>query len=161
MLHALASLPRRLRWKLHRWSAREDRAFHDALFSSQKYDPFTFAYPGYVTIRRFAELASRRLTGVRHALDLGCGPGEITCELARMHPDLQFTGIDHSDAAIARAREHIARLGLQNITFLTGDIAHHTTNTPADIVLMFDSFHHLLEPAAFVKGVPVDRLLLV
>ena len=65
-----------------------DREFHDALFSPQQYDPFTFAYPGYLTIRRFADLAAERLTGVRRAADLGCGPGEITCELARRHPAL-------------------------------------------------------------------------
>ena len=48
-----------------------DREFHDALFSPQQYDPFTFAYPGYLTIRRFADLAAERLTGVRRAADLG------------------------------------------------------------------------------------------
>jgi hypothetical protein len=46
-----------------------DREFHDALFSPQQYDPFTFAYPGYLTIRRFADLAAERPAPV--ALDRG------------------------------------------------------------------------------------------
>jgi SAM-dependent methyltransferase len=150
---------RRLRWSRSRWSVDADRAFHDALFSPHRYDPFTFAYPGYVTIRRFADLAAARLTGVQRAADLGCGPGEITCELARRHPGIAFTGVDHSRAAIDRARQHAARLGLTNVTFETGAIAHPPPGT--DIVLMFDAFHHLLDPAGFVRDSRVDRFLLV
>jgi SAM-dependent methyltransferase len=136
-----------------------DREFHDALFSPHTYDPFTFAYPGYVTIRRFADLASARLAGVRRAADLGCGPGEITCELARRHPAITFTGIDHSRAAIERAREHAARLALANVTFEVGAITQAPSGT--DIVLMFDAFHHLLDPAGFVRDSRVDRFLLI
>lgn len=152
-------LLRRLRATASRWSADADREFHDALFTPQQYDPFTFAYPGYVTIRRFADLASERLGGLRRAADLGCGPGEITCELARRHPDVAFRGVDHSRAAIDRARGHAQRLGLSNVTFEAGDAAR--TPPDADIVLMFDAFHHLLDPAAFVRGSRVDRFLLV
>jgi SAM-dependent methyltransferase len=155
----IGGLIRRLRWRASRWSADDDREFHDALFSPQQYDPFTFAYPGYVTIRRFADLASAHLAGVRRAADLGCGPGEITCELARRHPGIAFQGIDHSGAAIERARGHAARLQLTNVTFETGDIAR--TRPDADLVLMFDAFHHLLDPSAFVRASGVDRFLLV
>jgi SAM-dependent methyltransferase len=162
MLHALAALPRRIRWALRTWSSAADREFHDSLFSVQRYEPFTFAYPGYVTIRRFADLTDPYLLGVRDAVDFGCGPGEITCELARRHPEIRFTGIDHSEAAIARAREHQQRLGLTNVTFVREDIAAFRPGS-ADIVLMYDSFHHLLDPAGFVRALAptVSRFLLV
>ena len=162
MLHALAALPRRLRWALRRWSPSADREFHDALFTAQRYDPFSFAYPGYITIRRFAELTERHLGGVRHAVDFGCGPGEITCELARRNPQISFTGVDHSEAAIARAREHKTTLALSNVDFVTADVSTFTPEA-ADIVLMYDSFHHLLDPAAFVRGLKprVSRFLLI
>lgn len=155
----IGGLLRRLRWRLSRWSVADDREFHDALFSPQQYDPFTFAYPGYVTIRRFADLASAHLAGVSRAADLGCGPGEITCELARRHPGIVFRGVDHSRAAIDRARQHAARLALTNVTFDTGDIAR--TPPDADLVLMFDAFHHLLDPAGFVRASGVNRFVLV
>ena len=162
MLHSLAALPRRLRWALRRWSPTADREFHDALFSTQRYDPFTFAYPGYLTIRRFAELTEPHLAGVMRAVDLGCGPGEITCELARRNPRISFVGVDHSEAAIARARQHQAGLSLANIEFRTADVATFKPDG-ADIVLMYDSFHHLLDPAAFVRGLRpgVARFLLI
>src|SRR6185295_201391 len=150
MLERLGALPRRVRWALQRWSAPKDRAFHDALFASQRHDPFTFAYPGYVTIRRFADLAEARLGNSTTAIDLGCGPGEITCELARRRPEVTFTGVDHSEAAIARAREHADALGLRNIRFVAADVAHYPIDAPAGLVMMFDAFHHLLDPAGFV-----------
>ena len=153
-------LARRLRSRASRWSAEADREFHDALFTHDKHDPFTFGYPGYLTIHRFADLASARLNGVTRAADLGCGPGEITCELARRHPAIAFTGIDHSRAAIERARAHAERLGLANVTFEVGDIAQPLRGSAPDIVLMFDSFHHLLDPAAFVRNSGVDRFVL-
>jgi SAM-dependent methyltransferase len=151
MLRTLASLPRRLRWRLHRWSPAADREFHDSLFAVQHHQPFSFAYPGYITIRRFADLAAARLTGARHAVDLGCGPGEITCELARRFPETTFTGVDHSGGAIARARTHAEALNLDNVRFEVADVASYRANPPADIILMFDAFHHLLDPAGFVR----------
>lgn len=162
MLHALGSLPRRLRWALRRWSPAADREFHDALFGVQQYNPFSFAYPGYVTIRRFAELTEPHLTDVRHAVDLGCGPGEITCELARRNPRISFTGVDHSQAAIARAREHKATLALSNVEFIAADVATFIPDA-ADVALMYDSFHHLLDPAAFVRAMRprVPRFVLI
>ena len=162
MLHALSALPRRIRWALRKWSSSADKEFHDALFSVQRYNPFSFAYPGYVTIRRFADLTDPYLAGVRHAVDFGCGPGEITCELARRHPEIRFTGVDHSAAAIARAQEHQRRLGLTNVTFAREDISAFLPEA-ADIVLMYDSFHHLLDPRGFVRTLAptVSRFLLV
>ena len=130
VLRLLGSIPRRLRWALQRWSSAADREFHDTLFGTQRYDPFTFAYPGYVTIRRFADLAAEHLDDVRHAIDLGCGPGEITCELARRYPDIAFTGVDHSAAAIARAGEHARALGLSNVRFEAADISTFSRAAP-------------------------------
>ena len=161
MLRELGSLPRRIRWALQRWNSADDRAFHDTLFGGQQYDPFTFAYPGYLTIRRFADLAEARLGDARHAVDFGCGPGEITCELARRRPDVRFTGVDHSPAAIARAHAHAERLGLRNVRFVAADIAAYRPEPAANIILMFDAFHHLLDPAAFVRNTKTDRFFIV
>src|SRR5688500_18931511 len=155
-------MPRRLRWKLHRWTSGADKQFHDALFQVQRYDPFTFAYPGYITIRRFAELTEPHLGGVSRAYDLGCGPGEITCELARRNPHIHFIGVDHSDAAIARAREHKDALKVLNVEFQTADVSSFVPDS-AQAVLMYDSFHHLLDPRAFVRRLSdsVPRFVLI
>ena len=142
---------RRLRQLWQRWSREEDRDFHEALFAGEvDHDPFSFAYPGYLTIRRFADLAAPRLAGLGSAVDLGCGTGEVTCELAARHPSVFFRGIDHSPAGIERARRNAERRGLGNVAFEVADVEEHRPAGPVDIVLLFDSFHHLLDPAGFV-----------
>ncbi|MEW6363520.1 MAG: class I SAM-dependent methyltransferase [Acidobacteriota bacterium] len=133
------------------WSAARDRQYHQSVFAMQNYDPFTDSYMGYVTIRRFADLVSPHLAGCSTALDLGCGVGEITCELARRHRDISFLGVDHSETGVARARENARRLELTNVSFEVGDVETFEPPRATDIVLMFDAFHHLTGPARFVQ----------
>ena len=146
-----------------RWSPDRDRAFHDALFGAQRFDPFRYAYPGYLTIRRFADLCEPYAAASRSVLDLGCGPGEITCELARRLPGVTFLGVDHSDAGVARAREHAEALGLSNATFEVADVERYTPVQPVDLITMFDSFHHLSDPQTVVDhlGAWSKRFLLI
>ena len=141
---------RRGRAYWRRWSPARDQAYHDWLFGNQQIDPFQPSYPGYITIRRFADFASTHVQPATRVLDLGCGPGEITCELARRHPDTQFEGIDHSRSGIARAQGFCERLGLANATFRVADVEQFEPDGRVDLVVMFDSFHHLSDPAAFV-----------
>ena len=119
--------------------------------------------PAILTIRRFADHAERHFDAVRTVVDLGCGPGEITCELARRRPSVTFLGVDHSDVAIARARTHAARLGLTNVTFESGDIERFTPAGRVDLVVMFDAFHHALDANALVSRLQrsCDRFFLI
>lgn len=43
----------------------------------------------------------------RSMVDIGCGAGEKTIEIARMHPDLTIVGIDSSEKAIEAARHNL------------------------------------------------------
>jgi len=146
-----------------RWSASADRRFHDDLFARRSYDPFDPSYPGYITIRRFGDLAEARFGDARRVLDLGCGPGEITCELARRHPDVSFVGVDHSEAAIARAARLASTGGLGNVRFERSDVAEYVPQDRVDLILMFDSFHHLTAPRRFVTQASryADRFFLI
>src|SRR4051812_22493413 len=147
---ALTRWIRRARWRMARSSPGSDREFHDALFSAQTYDPFTPSYPGYLTIRRFADLAAARLGTSRVVADVGCGPGEITCELARRLPAVSFSGFDHSASAVGRARAHAQRLQLTNVSFEVADAGMLVLEREVDAIVMFDAFHHLVDPAAFI-----------
>ena len=84
-------------------------------------------------------------------VDLGCGPAEITCELAARRPDLRFLGVDHSSEAIDRARGNAARLGLTNARFEVGDVEAYVPQEPVGLVVLFDSFHHLGDPGGLVR----------
>jgi len=152
-----------LRARRSGWSPETDRAFHDALFGSHDHDAFSPAYTGNITIRRFADLASPHVEGSRTVLDVGCGLGEITCELAGRFPGTGFLGIDHSQAGIAGARRNAARLGLANAAFERRDMEQYEPDEDVDLVTMFDSFHHLVDPRAFIArwGRHTERFLLI
>lgn len=133
------------------WSSDKDMSYHDSIFSKQNFNPFTFSYMGYVTIRRFADLVSPYIEGTSSVLDLGCGCGEITCELAGRYPNVYFIGVDHSEKGILRAREHAKRLRLRNCDFEVANVEDFEPRGKVDIILMFDSFHHLANPARFIQ----------
>jgi SAM-dependent methyltransferase len=163
MLKHILHAARNVRWRLRNWSSASDRAFHDDLFARSAHDPFSSSYPGLITIKRFADLASAHIAADGAVLDLGCGPGEITCELARRFPDVEFIGIDHSDAAIAQAQSNAERLSLKNVLFESMDMLRFVPSQPLQLVAMFDSFHHLLEPAVFIETFSrfTDRFFLI
>ncbi len=157
LFRRLARLPflavRQLRWRKGSWSKESDRDYHEQLYEAQDYDPFRPDYPGYITIRRFADLVEPLIPSAGTVLDVGCGPGEITCELARRYPRLSFLGIDHSTQAIQRAQRNASRLSLANVRFLVGDGEQLPPEDTFALVTMFDAFHHLERPREFLAWV--------
>src|SRR4051812_22654423 len=49
---------------------------------------------------------------VTHVLDVGCGPGVVTCELARRFPAATVSGLDSSGELLARVRRRAAAEGV-------------------------------------------------
>jgi len=58
-----------------------------------------------------------RLAADARILDVGCGPGTITADLAARVPDGQVTGIDAAGDVLAMAKAEADRRGLANIGF--------------------------------------------
>jgi len=84
------------------------------------------------------------------ALDLGCGPGDITFRVARALPRLAIDGVDGSDAMLALAREDAARRGLAARVRFARAYLPHDAPPARDYALVYSSslLHHLHEPAA-------------
>jgi ubiquinone/menaquinone biosynthesis C-methylase UbiE len=55
-------------------------------------------------------------------LDVGCGPGSITCDLARFVAPAQVVGIDLQPSQITAARSLAAQRGVTNVRFESGSI---------------------------------------
>lgn len=72
-----------------------------------------------LTRRLLAELANER---PRQVLDIGCGAGELSFALARMHPSADIVGLDVCEPLVAAARERSA--GLPNTAFEVADAAN-------------------------------------
>ncbi|EGN99264.1 hypothetical protein SERLA73DRAFT_182180 [Serpula lacrymans var. lacrymans S7.3] len=69
-------------------------------------------------------------------LDIGCGPGTITADLARLVPQGHVTGIEPVPDILNKARETAAEFGVSNVDFAVGDI--HALDYPDDT---FDVVH--------------------
>jgi SAM-dependent methyltransferase len=73
----------------------------------------------------------------QHVLDLGSGAGN-DCFVARaiVGETGKVTGIDFTDAMIAKARENVQKLGYTNVDFVKGDIeAMPLNNNTFDVVV--------------------------
>ena len=56
-------------------------------------------------------------------LDVGCGPGVLTCAYGLALPDAEVVGLDVTPEAVACAEELAGRLGARNVSFAVGDYA--------------------------------------
>ena len=69
-------------------------------------------------------------------LDIGCGPGTITAELAGLVAPARVTALEVTEAALELARAEIGRRGLTTVDFAAGDV--HALDFPDDT---FDVVH--------------------
>jgi SAM-dependent methyltransferase len=88
----------------------------------------------------YADFLLPHLTDRTDLIDLGCGDGELTCDLAQHVRSV--VGIDADEHAVAEARARAARTGVPNVSFQTGDVyALSLEGGTADAVLA----HSVLE----------------
>ena len=80
-------------------------------------------------------------------LDVACGPGLITCAVARTARHV--TGIDITPAMIDEARKRQQSMGLTNMDWKVGDVLPLPfSDASFSAVITRYSFHHFLEPEA-------------
>ncbi|OBT64723.1 hypothetical protein VE03_05891 [Pseudogymnoascus sp. 23342-1-I1] len=84
-------------------------------------------------------------------LDVGCGPGSISIDLARLVPDGHVTGIDIADP-LKEARASASAVGITNIEFKVGDI--HALDFPDasfDVVHAHQVLQHIADPVQALR----------
>lgn len=85
-------------------------------------------------------------------LDIGCGPGTITLDLARLVEPGQTVGIDRVGQPLVDARQAAADQGVTNVAFTVGDA--YQLDFPAntfDVVHAHQVLQHLTDPVAALK----------
>ncbi|MCZ2102989.1 MAG: trans-aconitate 2-methyltransferase [Comamonadaceae bacterium] len=99
----------------------------------QDWDPALYLRFADARTRPAAELLARvPLREARRAVDLGCGTGNSTALLAQRYPGARVTGIDSSQAMLARAREQ-----LPSVDFALADMATWEPSADAHPDLIF------------------------
>ena len=85
-------------------------------------------------------------------LDLGCGPGTITADLASLVPQGSVIGVDAVEAILDQARDLAKTRDLSNLTYETGDANKlRFDNGEFDIVFCHQLIQHVQDPVGVLK----------
>ncbi|GEK80840.1 methyltransferase domain-containing protein [Agrococcus baldri] len=110
------------------------------------------------TVANSAAYLSPLLEPGMRILDVGCGPGSITIDLARrVGPSGRVLGIDASAEVVETARVAAARAGVANVEFRVGDAYEPPAPDAAggerwDVVHAHQVLQHLGEPVAALRA---------
>lgn len=85
-------------------------------------------------------------------LDVGCGPGTMTTDLAALVPQGHVTGIEYAPAVLSQARAHAATRGVTNIVFAQGDVnALAYPDATFDVVHAHQVLQHVGNPVQALR----------
>lgn len=87
-----------------------------------------------------------------HVLDVGCGPGSITLDVARLVPEGRIVGCDAVEAVVKQAEELAQAQGVKNATFdtLDGNSLPFKDNT-FDVVFCHQVLQHVKNPVGILR----------
>ena len=87
------------------------------------------------------QLSQLHLDGNESVLDVGCGDGKITAQIAGRVPHGSILGIDPSPAMITFATRHFGTIANPNLRFAVADVRHLTYKNQFDLVISFNALH--------------------
>ncbi|MFZ0826205.1 MAG: methyltransferase domain-containing protein [Verrucomicrobiia bacterium] len=100
-------------------------------------------------------IAQLQLRGDERILDVGCGDGKVTAEVAHAVPRGSVTGIDASPQMIEFARMTFPRGKVSNLEFHVMDARKIRFNREFDLVFSNAALHWIDDHQAFLSGASV------
>ena len=97
-------------------------------------------------------IAKLHLQGHEQILDLGCGDGKVTAELARHVPDGSVIGVDQSGAMITLAQTCYPPDQFTNLTFQQQDARQLDFHEQFDVIFSNATLHWVDDHGAVLQG---------
>jgi len=105
--------------------------------------------------KTMAETQLRKLTllGDEQVLDIGCGDGKVTAEIARRVPRGSVVGVDPSQNMVDFAAKHFGPPTHPNLRFQVIDARRLTFHNEFDLVVSFNALHWVPEQKDALTGI--------
>lgn len=94
-----------------------------------------------------------KLKGDETLIDIGCGDGKVSAEIAAAVPNGSVLGIDSSDSMIALARSHYPAEAFPNLRFRLEDARTLSFRNEFDVVFSNATLHWILDQQAVLRGI--------
>jgi trans-aconitate 2-methyltransferase len=94
-----------------------------------------------------------KLEGAERVLDIGCGEGKISAEVAQRLPNGSVLGIDRSTRMISFARSHFPKSACPNLAFEVADATALPYRGAFDLVVSFNALHWVHDQNAVLRGI--------
>lgn len=98
-------------------------------------------------------IRSQVLAGDERILDIGCGDGKVTAELAALVPKGCVLGIDLSESMVAFAHRRFPPVHYPNLQFRWGNATRLAFRCEFDLVVSFATLHWVSDHIAVLKGI--------
>jgi trans-aconitate 2-methyltransferase len=119
-----------------------------------KWNPADYAANSVVQQTWARELIAKfHLRGDEHILDVGCGDGKVTAEIARAVPHGSVTGIDASPQMIEFAKKTFLAKKFPNLRFRVMDARKIKFERQFDLVFSNAALHWVDDHQAILRGV--------
>jgi ubiquinone/menaquinone biosynthesis C-methylase UbiE len=116
------------------------------------HDPSVLANHRWRTVANSAAYLLPYLADDQEILDVGCGPGTITVDLARVAVRGRVLGIDNGAAVVSAANEAATRAGVSNVAFECADVmALPYEDDSFDVVHAHQLLQHVADPVAALR----------
>jgi trans-aconitate 2-methyltransferase len=93
------------------------------------------------------------IKGDERVLDIGCGDGTITAEIAKQLPNGSVLGIDNSEEMIHFARKNFSSKRFPNLAFKVKDASDLSFSCEFDIVISNATLHWIIDHLTVLKGI--------
>ena len=119
-----------------------------------RWDPKIYEKSSSAQQKWAEELLSKiSIRGDERILDIGCGDGKITAEVAKLVPGGSITGLDNSREMLSFARERFPPVSRPNLEFQYGDASNLRYEDEFDLVLSFACLHWVQDHGPVLEGI--------